>query len=52
MSFWIFFKLEKDKKAIVSSPTFEKGERKRERGRRYSEFQICFSSEGERETSL
>ena len=49
MSFWNSFKLEKDKREIVSSPTFEKGKENVKVGRRYSEFQILFSSERERE---
>ena len=54
MSFWNCFKLEKDKRAIVSSSTFEKGKENVKGGRRHNELQICFSSEREREreTSL
>ena len=52
MSFWNCFKLEKDKRAIVSSPTFEKEKENVKGRRRDSELQICFSSERERDFSL
>ena len=51
MSFWNCFKLEKDKRAIVSSPTFEKGKENVKGGGDTVSFRFVFLVR-EKETSL